>query len=80
MIETSKRRLYSRPTEFERIRLRLIYDAFRNGMRADSCGVQPAQWLRLGLAVLEKGERLSVEKLRKIDKAGGTDHPDPWFV
>ncbi|MCH7730307.1 hypothetical protein IID21_02125 [Patescibacteria group bacterium] len=62
------------------IRLKTIYGAYQRGLRCDNLERQPAQWVVSGLERLEGGGRLTVEDLDKIDRMGGTDHPDPWFT
>ena len=59
-------------------RLKCIEEASSNhfDLGPDS---QIAPWVREGVALLEKGEDITPEILDKIDRYGGTDHPDPWF-
>ena len=63
------------------IRLNLIINAFKGGMRAGTInpGSQVAPWLVNGLRWMEEGRTLSVEDIARLDSMGGTDHPDPWF-
>jgi hypothetical protein len=60
------------------IQLNLVKSAFVEGKRSSNLEAQPAPWMLRGLMILEAGEELTVEKLIAIEKAGGTDHPDPW--
>ena len=61
------------------VRLRCILTALSEDfdLSPDS---QIATWVREGVALLKKGEEITPELLDKIDRYGGTDHPDPWFT
>jgi len=70
------------PKEITAIRLNLIKREYQRGTRADDISPkeQIAPWLRLGLRIYhEKGE-ITPDDLLSLDKAGGTDHPDPFFT
>jgi hypothetical protein len=64
----------------DEIRINVINDAFRRGMRAGNItpDMQLAQWLVIGLKRLGEGRSITPEDVTGIDKMGGTDHPDPF--
>jgi hypothetical protein len=64
----------------DELRISVINDAFRRGMRAENItpDMQLAQWLVIGLKRLGEGQRITPEDVAGIDKMGGTDHPDPF--
>lgn len=64
----------------ESIRLTIILSAYQRGFRSDNLGSQPAPWVVSGLKKLESGVEFSDRDLEAIDRAGGTDHNDPWFT
>jgi len=55
-----------------------VIEKFNQGMRSNRLGSQPAPWLLRGLQILESGGSLTSERIEAINRAGGTDHPDPW--
>ncbi|MEW5805591.1 MAG: hypothetical protein AB1721_02620 [Patescibacteria group bacterium] len=61
------------------LRLKVVLEAFKNGLRLSNLGPQPAPWVKRSLEYLEAGKSLSANDIRRFDKEGGTDHPDPWF-
>lgn len=66
-------------SSIEEVQLRLVKIRFSEGLRVKDLGDQPAPWMRRGLEILESGEELTLERVQRINIAGGTDHPDPWF-
>jgi hypothetical protein len=68
----------------DEIRLQVILDAFySSGLRSKDVAdpdKQIAQWLRIGIMRLEKGESLTIASLKDIDAMGGTDHLDPTLT
>jgi hypothetical protein len=64
----------------EEIRIDVINEAFGNGMRVENITpeMQLAQWLVVGLKRLGEGRAINPEDIIRIDKMGGTDHPDPY--
>jgi hypothetical protein len=64
----------------DEIRINVINEAFRCGMRVEDItpDMQLAQWLVIGLKRLGEGRAITSEDIAGIDKMGGTDHPDPW--
>ena len=59
--------------------LRNIRSAFENGFDVDDPEKQISPTIKIGVKRLRGGKVLSLEDVEKIEKAGGTDHPDPWF-
>lgn len=66
-------------SDADKIRLQVIQDAWDRGVREEDLtpDKQPAQWLKIGLKRLAEKKKLDAAALGKIDKMGGTDHPDP---
>lgn len=68
-------------SDFDKVRLGLIRDAYMRGIRYGTIdpNSQPAPWFVHGLRKMEQNGGLEVtpEELDRIDKSGGTDHPDP---
>lgn len=69
----------SEPFDLNSFQVEFIKKAYAEGKRSSNLGDQPAPWLLRGLMILEAGGELTVNRLIAIEKAGGTDHPDPWF-
>ena len=63
---------------FFQARLYCINLALKEGFDLSPAS-QIAPWVREGVALLEMGVEITPELLDKIDRYGGTDHPDPWF-
>lgn len=61
------------------LQLEIVQLAFKNGLCSQKLEKQPAPWVLKGLEVLESGEELTPEMIKKFNLSGGTDHPDPWF-
>lgn len=63
------------------IRLSVIEEAYSRGMRYENItpDMQIAPWLAIGLKRMAENQKVTLETIAKIDKMGGTDHPDPWF-
>ena len=59
--------------------LKSIQYAFENGFDVDEPGKQVSPTIRISVKRLREGKTLSLEDIEQIEKAGGTDHPDPWF-
>jgi hypothetical protein len=57
--------------------IQIIQGAYDRGLRVSTLGPQPAYWLEKGLERLEKGQSLTVEDIKRFNRAGGVDHPDP---
>ena len=57
-----------------------VQNQFDEGLRSSNLGDQPAPWLLRGLQILEAGEKLTAQRIDDFNRAGGTDHPDPWVV
>lgn len=57
----------------------LVINARDRGMTSKQviANGQPAPWMLRGLQILESGEPLTEERIRRINLSGGTDHPDP---
>ncbi len=57
----------------------LVINAHERGMTSKQviANGQPAPWMLRGLQILESGESLTEERIRRINLSGGTDHPDP---
>ena len=64
----------------EEMKISVINEAYVRGMRYENVipDMQLAQWLVIGLKRLGEGQKLTPEDIARIDKMGGTDHPDPW--
>lgn len=62
-----------------KIVLENIKYAFENEFDVDDAGKQMSPTVRIGVKRLREGKGLSLEDVEKIEKMGGTDHPDPWF-
>lgn len=65
----------------DEIRIRIIKSSFEQGMRAGDFKPddQIAPWVIEGLRAMEEG-KFDEFDLDTIDRAGGTDHPDPWVT
>lgn len=59
--------------------LKSIREAFEKGFDVDDPNNQVSPTIRIGVKRLKEGKELTVEDVAEIEKAGGTDHPDPWF-
>lgn len=69
----------SREIGLEATLVDIVKSAYDRGLRSNNLDSQPAPWLVRGLQILEKGEDLTSDKIDRINRSGGTDHPDPWF-
>lgn len=57
----------------------LVVNAHDRGITSNQviANGQPAPWMLRGLQILESDQELTVEKIKRINLSGGTDHPDP---
>jgi len=60
------------------IMLENIQTAYDNKWDVDDPERQFAPTIRIGVKRLKEGKKLTIEDVEKIEKMGGTDHPDPW--
>lgn len=65
--------------ELEPVQIVIILAAYNRGLRVSTLGSQPSPWMKRGLEILEAGGELTPQKIKDINLAGGTGHPDPWF-
>ena len=63
---------YDSLEEFQAALVRRLY---AQGTRSTDLEDQPAPWVLRGLQILEAGEELTAERIVRINRAGGTDHP-----
>lgn len=61
------------------ITLEMIRTAFEKGWDVDNPDKQFAPVIRIGVKRLREGKQLTADDIEKIEKMGGTDHPDPWI-
>ena len=68
------------PDRFDEVRIKVIKDAHKRGLRSDNINSssQLAPWLIEGIRCFERGITLTPEILKEIDERGGTTHPDPF--
>lgn len=62
----------------EHIILDSVLLAYQNGWDVDNPDNQISPTIRTGVKRLREGRNLTVNDIQKIEKMGGTDHPDPW--
>jgi hypothetical protein len=62
----------------EQIMLDLILEAYQKGWNVDDPNKQISPTIQIGVKRLKEGQELTTEDIIKIEKMGGTDHPDPW--
>lgn len=64
---------------FSYAKLLVIIEAFLNNFDVDNPDLQIAPWLRQGVHYLRMGKTVLPSDINRFEKAGGTDHPDPFF-
>ncbi len=62
------------------ILLSTIQEAYAKGFDVDDPDKQISPTIRIGVKRLREGKNLTLEDIDKIEKMGGTDHPDPFFA